>query len=112
MPTLPFLRLPLQFTRPFCAISSLPAASALTYSRSVKVSRCEFIKLARSQSTNAKRMAFPEQVKAILVPKHGEVDVIELGDVPFPEQKPDEVLIKVSLLSHVKTFDNQLAFTP
>ena len=41
-------------------------------------------------------MSFPQTIKAILVPKHGDVDVIELGDVPFPEQKPNEVLIKVT----------------
>ncbi|EJC98614.1 NAD-binding protein [Fomitiporia mediterranea MF3/22] len=41
-------------------------------------------------------MSFPEKIKAIQVPKHGDVDVIELAEVPFPKQQPGEVLIKVA----------------
>ena len=41
-------------------------------------------------------MSLPTKIKAVLVPKHGDIDVIELGEVSFPEQKPNEVLIKVS----------------
>ncbi|KAI5118257.1 hypothetical protein M0805_008191 [Coniferiporia weirii] len=41
-------------------------------------------------------MPFPATIKSIIVPKYGDVDVIELADVPFPQHKPDEVLVKVN----------------
>lgn len=41
-------------------------------------------------------MSLPSTIKAIIVPKHGDFDVIELGELPFPEQEPHEILVKVS----------------
>lgn len=38
----------------------------------------------------------PSTIKAIGCQQNGEIDVIDLLDLPFPEQKPDEVLVKVS----------------
>lgn len=40
-------------------------------------------------------MALPEKIKAAVVPQFGDIDVIQLGELPFPTQKPNEVLIKV-----------------
>ena len=42
---------------------------------------------------------FPSTIKAIGCPQQGDIDVISLLDLPFPEQKPDEVLIKVNFTS-------------
>ena len=39
--------------------------------------------------------SFPSTIKAIGCPQNGDVDVIELLELPFPQQKPGEVLIKV-----------------
>lgn len=41
-------------------------------------------------------MSLPSTIKAIIVPKHGDFDVIELGELPFPKQEPNEILVKVS----------------
>lgn len=41
-------------------------------------------------------MAFPKTIKAVVVPQHGDIEVIELIETPFPVQQPNEVLIKVS----------------
>ncbi|KAL5519525.1 ZTA1 [Sanghuangporus vaninii] len=40
-------------------------------------------------------MSLPDKMKAIIIPKHGDVDVIELADVRLPTQQPGEVLVKV-----------------
>lgn len=53
---------------------------------------------ARTTATLS-NMAFPETIKAIVAPQHGDIDVLELVDLPFPVQKPDEVLIKVRSIS-------------
>ena len=44
-------------------------------------------------------MSLPQMMKAIQVPRHGDVDVIELAEVPLPEQKPNEILVKVWALN-------------
>ena len=43
-------------------------------------------------------MAFPEKTKAIVVPQFGDIDVIQLAELPFPTPKPNEVLVKVRML--------------
>lgn len=51
----------------------------------------------RTTTTSKKRkMAFPKTIKAVVVPQHGDIEVIELIETPFPVQQPNEVLIKVS----------------
>lgn len=73
----------------------LPRASLLL--RYLSTSRPTFVHTTLSTRTAASlSMSFPKSIKAIVVPKHGDVDVIELAEVPFPEQQPGEVLIKVS----------------
>lgn len=40
--------------------------------------------------------SLPSTIKAIGIRKHGDIDVIEeLTDLPFPQQKEGEILIKV-----------------
>lgn len=41
------------------------------------------------------RMSFPSTIKAIVAPKHGDVDVIDIVELPFPKQGPNEILVKV-----------------
>ncbi|KAH8110683.1 NAD-binding protein [Phellopilus nigrolimitatus] len=40
-------------------------------------------------------MSFPPTTKAIVAPKNGDIDVLELADLPFPQQQPNEILVKV-----------------
>lgn len=40
-------------------------------------------------------MSFPATIKAVICPKNGDVDVIEIGELPFPKQAPGEILVKV-----------------
>ncbi|KLO09266.1 NAD-binding protein [Schizopora paradoxa] len=40
-------------------------------------------------------MSFPSTIKAIVAPKHGDVDVIDIVELPFPKQQPNEILVKV-----------------
>ena len=40
-------------------------------------------------------MSLPSTIRAIIVLKHGDFDVIELGELPFPKQASNEILIKV-----------------
>lgn len=39
--------------------------------------------------------SFPSTVKAIAIEETGDVDVIQKMELPFPEVKPDHVVIKV-----------------
>lgn len=48
-----------------------------------------------SSYTNSFRMTYPSTVKAVGINKTGDVDVIEDLTLPFPEQKPGELLVKV-----------------
>ncbi|KAI0801460.1 NAD-P-binding protein [Fomes fomentarius] len=41
-------------------------------------------------------MSLPETVKAIAIDKTGDVDVLEVKDVPFPKPNPGNVVIKVA----------------
>jgi len=34
-------------------------------------------------------------IKAIVAPKHGDIDVIDVVELPFPKQGPNEILVKV-----------------
>lgn len=40
-------------------------------------------------------MTYPSTIKAVGINKTGDVDVIEDLTLPFPEQKPGELLVKV-----------------
>jgi len=40
-------------------------------------------------------MSFPSTIKAIVAPTQGDVDVIAEVNLPFPEQKPGEILVKI-----------------
>ncbi|KAI0340769.1 NAD-P-binding protein [Trametopsis cervina] len=40
-------------------------------------------------------MSFPETIQAITFSKHGGVEVLEKTTLPFPQQKPHEILFKV-----------------
>ncbi len=40
-------------------------------------------------------MSFPSTIQAITIPKIGGLEVIEKTSLPFPQQKPDEVIVKV-----------------
>ena len=40
-------------------------------------------------------MSLPKTIKAAVAPKHGDVDVIEIVDLPFPKQEPNEIIVKV-----------------
>lgn len=51
-------------------------------------------------------MAFPATIQALSFSKHGGVEVMEKITVPFPEQDPGSVLIKVSLSSSIYANDN------
>lgn len=48
-----------------------------------------------SSHTNTFRMTYPSTIKAVGINKTGDVDVIEDLTLPFPEQKPGELLVKV-----------------
>ncbi|RDX42967.1 NAD-P-binding protein [Lentinus brumalis] len=41
-------------------------------------------------------MSFPTTVKAIAIDKTGDIDVLEVKDLPFPKPAPGDVLIKVA----------------
>ena len=41
------------------------------------------------------RMSLPKTIKAIVAPRTGGVDVMELAELPFPKQQPNEVVVKV-----------------
>ena len=49
-------------------------------------------------------MSLPPTIKAIAVPKHGDIDVIELVELPFPQQKPGDILVKVRRTAHMYAF--------
>jgi hypothetical protein len=51
----------------------------------------------RHLSVTATRMSFPKTIKAITIPRTGDVDVIEQTEQPFPEIKPGNVVIKVQV---------------
>ncbi|TDL20891.1 NAD-binding protein [Rickenella mellea] len=40
-------------------------------------------------------MSLPSTIKAVVAPKYGDIDVMELTTLPFPQPAPNEVLIKV-----------------
>ncbi|KLO09276.1 NAD(P)-binding protein [Schizopora paradoxa] len=40
-------------------------------------------------------MSLPTTIKAIAAPQHGDVDVLDVVDLPFLKQEPNEVLVKV-----------------
>lgn len=40
-------------------------------------------------------MTYPSTIKAVGINKTGDVDVIEDLTLPFPEQKPGDLLVKV-----------------
>lgn len=48
-----------------------------------------------SSHTNTFRMTYPSTIKGVGINKTGDVDVIEDLTLPFPEQKPGELLVKV-----------------
>lgn len=56
----------------------------------------QFSSSAISRDVVGSRMSLLSTIKAIIVPKHGDYDVIELGELPFPKQEPNEILVKVS----------------
>ena len=62
---------------------------------------------ASTANTSNLKMSLPEKMKAIIIPKHGDVDVIELAEVPAPVQNPGEVLIKASTTSSYSRAYNQ-----
>ena len=41
----------------------------------------------------------PKTIKAIILPDPGGIEKIELAELPFPEQKPNEVLVKVRIIT-------------
>lgn len=41
-------------------------------------------------------MVFPETISAIAIDKTGGIEVLEKKTVPFPTQKPGEIVVKVS----------------
>ncbi|GJE89486.1 quinone oxidoreductase [Phanerochaete sordida] len=49
-------------------------------------------------------MSLPSSVQAIAIARHGGLDVIEKMTLPFPEQKPDQVVVKVTYAG-VNTID-------
>ena len=52
--------------------------------------------LSRQLSSSSFRMSsFPSTIKAIVAPKHGDVDVIDIVELPFPKQAANEILVKV-----------------
>ena len=57
------------------------------------------VKYLQRPASSFSKMAFPKSMKAITIAKPGEVDVLELTEVPFPEVAPGNVLIKVRGLS-------------
>ena len=60
--------------------------------------RLRLTSIARHFSTSlSSRMAasFPKTIKAIVAPRTGGVDVIELAELPFPTQQPNEAVVKV-----------------
>ena len=48
----------------------------------------------------------PETMKAIIVPEYGDVDVLQLADIPFPEQKSNEVVVKVRIFKYLCFYIN------
>lgn len=40
-------------------------------------------------------MSLPSTIKALVAPQHGDVDVLDIIDLPFPKQEPGEILVKV-----------------
>ena len=45
--------------------------------------------------TSVAKMSFPATVSAIAINETGSFDVIEKLEVPFPQQKPNEIVLKV-----------------
>jgi len=50
---------------------------------------------ALSRQLSNFRMSFPSTIKAVVAPKHGDVDVLDIIELPFPKQEPNEILVKV-----------------
>jgi hypothetical protein len=59
--------------------------------------RLRLSQIARQLSTSAanSRMTYPTTVKAVGIEKQGGVEEIKDLTVPFPQVKPNELLIKV-----------------
>ncbi len=51
----------------------------------------------QSHSSPLAAMSLPETVKAIAIDKTGDVDVLEVKNVPFPKPNPGNVVIKVRI---------------
>ncbi|PSS36822.1 hypothetical protein PHLCEN_2v1366 [Hermanssonia centrifuga] len=49
-------------------------------------------------------MSFPSTIQAVTIPKTGGLEVIEKTSLPFPQQKPDEVIVKI-VYGGVNTID-------
>ena len=42
-------------------------------------------------------MSFPKTVQAIAIDKQGDLDVLEKKTLPFPEQGPQDLVVKVRI---------------
>ena len=47
-------------------------------------------------------MSFPATVSAIAINETGGFDVIEKLEVPFPQQKPNEIVLKVRFCAYLE----------